>query len=846
MLSILLRNLLVTTGLAVLLAVLCRTSMLRTRPALRHWLWLLLLAKLLVPPLVGVPLLPAVANNANTTAMASPMVAADEPRELTLVHDEQVPRVNTATPSHQATPDTVDGPALKPFDRARTIVLGGLLAVSLAGTCVLSVRHGSHAVELVRWLRRAGTEESRLTASCAEVALRLKIRGGVRCCVIDARTTPMLLGWCRPLVVVPRQLLDDLSPEHLQNILAHELAHLVRRDHWANGFVFVVKLLFWWNPVVWWADRELHAAQELCCDWIAIDCCDAGRRSYATTLLKALDFIQAESLPLPAQALGMGSRETLLRRFEMIGETDLSYRLSRGMRLVLLLLATLSVCVPVRARAETPAGPAPPKTELTLENQGGCTATSAGPGAPEEVYGVRPQGNCSLSGTLVSASTGKPIARARMYLFYNATFAAIFVNTDSDGAFVFRDIPKGPYSLCSSHKAGYRDATYDPESKSGQFPPFTLDEGEQRSGIVLKAEEACRVAGEIRDENGNVPSDTQAMLVYAWFTDDGSDTYSLEQGFVKADGSYVIDGLGNRPVYVMATNWRTQEQGEGYPAIFAPSTFFRGEARLVTFDQSRNVDGVNITLRKPGGLVLEGTVRDEKGEPIPEALVVVHHRDMLFDRVTTYSDAQGHYELQGLGDGEVLVHVDAMQRGFVRTRAPIALEAKTPKVRHDFILHRGASISGKLVDPDGKPWQIGRSHGNAVITEDSTIPEGKFSSSWSGLTNKYGAPGVEGSSTVFYIPGEGDYDRSEMVFPTRSTFVFPSLKPGYTRLSFSTQSEGQKVLQILHNGQDILQSGLTTQPGDKIEDITIVVGTEPATDAAESPATDIRPVGQKR
>ena len=48
--------------------------------------------------------------------------------------------------------------------------------------------------------------------------------------------------------------------------------------------------------MVWWADRELRAAQELCCDAMAIDRCDADRRSYATTLLKALDFIQAEPL----------------------------------------------------------------------------------------------------------------------------------------------------------------------------------------------------------------------------------------------------------------------------------------------------------------------------------------------------------------------------------------------------------------------------------------------------------------------------------------------------------------------------------------------------------------------
>ena len=142
--------------------------------------------------------------------------------------------------------------------RTQALLLGGLLAVSLIGTCVLLTVHGVHAAKLYRWLRRAGTENSLLAESCADVASSLKVRGVVRSCVVDARTTPLLWGWRRPLVVVPRQLIDDLSPQQLRSIVAHELAHFVRRDHWANVFVFIVKGLLWWNPVVWWADRELR------------------------------------------------------------------------------------------------------------------------------------------------------------------------------------------------------------------------------------------------------------------------------------------------------------------------------------------------------------------------------------------------------------------------------------------------------------------------------------------------------------------------------------------------------------------------------------------------------------
>jgi hypothetical protein len=145
-------------------------------------------------------------------------------------------------------------------------------------------------------------------------------------------------------------------------------------------------------------------------------------------------------------------------------------------------------------------------------------------------------------------------------------------------------------------------------------------------------------------------------------------------------------------------------------------------------------------------------------------------------------------------------------------------------VRRDFVLHRGALISGKLVDQDGKEWQIGRSHGEAHVTKDSKEPERRYGSSWSGLPNKHGAQGVRNSSAVFYIPGEGDYDRDEMVFPTKSTFVFQSMKPGHTLIMFSPQEEGKKVIKILHNGRDIMKSGIQTEPGQEIKDVAIVIG----------------------
>ena len=946
MLNALLWNVPLTAGLAIVLTALCRLPSMHKRPALRHLLWLLLLAKLITPPLIGVPLLPAVARSDDAAAIATPPSVPAGYRESAL---------DRRTPAYSAVDDTTSafvdegagrdaGGVTSRELRGGTQVpyLGGLFAVSLIGTCVLLTVHGGHAVKLCRWLKRAGTEDSLLAESCALVASSLEIRGVVRSCVVDARTVPLLWAWHRPLVVVPRQLIDDLSPQQLRSIVAHELAHYLRRDHWTNVFAFTVKVLLWWNPVVWWADRELRAAQELCCDAIAIDRCGANRRSYATTLLKALDFIQAEPLASRELAPGMGSRASILRRFEMIGETKLSYRLSRWTLLVLMVLGIPLICIPVRGQEKTAPAPAitapadadlaktaadgdgkkvgtaeaePAQTgrakvkpgygqlqlnfgaiglqivqykermgrypedlkklkkplpkdifsptgedyryeaqrsrfilsscgkdrvygndddQIFVGFRGGATSGERHEVYPlkeeakpqnEQLVGVRPRGNCSISGKVVLAETGKPVEGARMYLHYGLTHGSIFINTAGDGTFVFKDIPVGPFSLQSSMTAGYQDASYDPEGKSGQFPQFSLGDGEQRSGIVVEIEPARRISGKILDENGKIPENIATLTVLAWRKRDGGKGYENKQARVKpGDGSYLIDGLGDKPVYLMAINWRAAQEGSVYPPIYYPSTFSRSEAKQITFDEKPTVDGVDIALQKEGGLVLEGTVIDEAGKPVPEVFVVVHRRDMLFDLVTAYTDERGNYQIQGLGDGEFLVHLDAVHRGLVRIRTPMDLDGETKKTRRDFTLTPGVEISGKFVDEQGNDWQIGQSYGHAYGMGGQQGSGSSFS--LTGFRNKHRPKNVSrmgmGGS---FATGEGGYESAQMIFPTKSTFVIQGVMPGNTKLNFSPKKEGQEVVEILHDGQNILESGIESKPGQEIKDVKIVIGT---------------------
>lgn len=485
-------------------------------------------------------------------------------------------------------------------------------------------------------------------------------------------------------------------------------------------------------------------------------------------------------------------------------------------------------------------------------------------------------GECSLAGKVIDETSGKPVS-ASLMLFYLPTFQAKFAETGADGEFIFRDIPDGAYFLHTTNVPGYLPADYDPQNRGGPNPQFSIAKGEQRSGIVLKVQPAYRISGKVLEPDGKPCH--KSLRVYAWTPRDEYDGYDEVFGrFDSSKGTYVVDGLNGKPVYVSTAGRGERKEGNGVPLVYYPSTYCRDEARLVQFDQGRNVEDIDISLRNDDGLKLTGTVHDEAGEPIPEAFMVIHHRDMTLDVITTYTDEQGQYELSGLGEGEFLMHVDAAHRGFVPIREPIDIDKDTPTTHHDFELTCGAMVFGRFVDKQGNPWEIGRSGGWATVTsakdllrspmtsglsilmlsqtdmnalvEQATEPNEQKTESptkekssspdkssrnkrrqhagWTthdDFRNKY-RPKFIGTSPGMSLPnGEGPHSRYHMMFPDKSTFVFQALSPGYTKLMFLPKKVGQKVAEIRYEGRDVNQSGLVTKPGQEIRDLTIVIDT---------------------
>jgi hypothetical protein len=452
------------------------------------------------------------------------------------------------------------------------------------------------------------------------------------------------------------------------------------------------------------------------------------------------------------------------------------------------------------------------------------------------------RGKCAVAGKVIDEASGKPVS-ASLLLFYLPTFQSKFTNTGADGAFSIKDIPDGAYFLQTNNVPGHLPTSYDPQNRGGIMPQFSLAKGEHRTGIVLKVKPAYRISGRVLEPDGKPCH--KGLRVNGWTPRDNYDGYDEVFGqFDSSKGTYVIDGLNGKPVYVSTISGSEPKQGDGVPLVYYPSAYCRDEAKLVRFDRGRNAEKIDITLRKDRGLKLAGTVRDEAGNPVPEAFIVMHHRDMSLDVITTYSDKQGRYELSELGQGAFLVHVDAAHRGFVPIREPVDIARDRPTTQHDVTLTRGVMVFGRFVDKKGNPWEIGQSCGTASVisTEDLPPPAKKKPSApkesaadgrrqhggWTthdDFRNKY-RPAFIGTSPGMSLPcGEGPHTNYLMLFPSKTTFVFQALLPGNTTFMFMPQKVGQKVAEIRYQGRDVKSSGLLIKPGQEIRGLTIVIDT---------------------
>ena len=226
-------------------------------------------------------------------------------------------------------------------------------------------------------LRRDGRLDAAasLDPIVADLSVRLGIRHSVTVLTSPLANVPMVMGWRQPTIVLPVWTAETLTRNHLEAVLAHELAHVRRRDYAANLLQVAVDTILWFHPASRWLSQRARLEREYCCDDLAVQVA-GDAREYARALAGLED--ARHEWPL---AIGAAS-DTLLDRIQRVVGTP--RRVLTPMRAMSALLVALAVGLSIVTLAQIvpPAIPLNARLRTRTPPPAGTSLPATGPMSP--------------------------------------------------------------------------------------------------------------------------------------------------------------------------------------------------------------------------------------------------------------------------------------------------------------------------------------------------------------------------------------------------------------------------------------------------------------------------------
>ncbi len=280
----------------------------RRSASLRYTLWLIVLVRLVTPPDLAAPTgwgwwlregaRTSVATIPHRSERARPIESPSNhlaPVTVTPTGESRLPTGTDSVEKSALRPSPID----EPEPTWAALLMLGWAGVSLTLLAYLV----AGAARTRRWVRQASPEIDpnvrRLFGRCRwrlEITQKIELRDSQDC------TTPLVVGWWRPVILLPSRVLRELTDEELEAVLLHELNHIARRDALVNLMQAVLGSLYFFHPAVWWANRELRRLREDACDEMTVGALEGRRHAYGSALIKVSEILGYDGPPL---ALGI-------------------------------------------------------------------------------------------------------------------------------------------------------------------------------------------------------------------------------------------------------------------------------------------------------------------------------------------------------------------------------------------------------------------------------------------------------------------------------------------------------------------------------------------------------------
>jgi beta-lactamase regulating signal transducer with metallopeptidase domain len=117
----------------------------------------------------------------------------------------------------------------------------------------------------------------------SQLARRIRLAAPVTLLESALANVPVVLGYLRPVILVPAGLLSGMPAQQMEAILLHELAHILRRDYLVNLLQTIVEGFLFYHPAVWWISGVIRTERENCCDDLVV-AISGEPREYAAAL----------------------------------------------------------------------------------------------------------------------------------------------------------------------------------------------------------------------------------------------------------------------------------------------------------------------------------------------------------------------------------------------------------------------------------------------------------------------------------------------------------------------------------------------------------------------------------
>ncbi len=208
--------------------------------------------------------------------------------------------------------------------------------------------------------------DDRWQAVADRLCVDLGIRRRVRVFATELADSPLVVGWLRPVVLVPTATFLVLSAEQLKSVLAHELAHIRRFDPLFNALQAIVEVLLFFHPATWWLSSVIRQEREHCCDLAAVRT-TGGPLPLARALTRLESHRQSSSEMVLAASPKTGF---LMTRIQRILDVRSAGQPKRASLRPLTLLGTVAIALGLGI-ASAAANPQPsPATSTTLSLEG--------------------------------------------------------------------------------------------------------------------------------------------------------------------------------------------------------------------------------------------------------------------------------------------------------------------------------------------------------------------------------------------------------------------------------------------------------------------------------------------